>query len=517
MKRVADRVASRFGALPALPLLLALAVLVALPAPAPATPVSSRVTVSGFGVADGATTAVPPGTAGEVRRLLAPHLTPSDLRRVMGNPATVSRVARLLDVTARDQGRDLFVEVEVEPSPDGGRTVYVALRHRGTLQRSGADRTYRQDSATTVGEVAIRVPPPPLPSPVIAAPALPPVAPDFLPVTPAPCAPGDADCWRRDTLRRMFDRPPTCEAYLVEQDLHLGRLATDPDPNGQAARAGTPDPGAPERERQLRMREWMGPYPSGAIDEGSGTFLRDRVTITNAPQCAPPTPAEPSDACRAEWAERSLAAVPTLACTRMLVDHEHWRGGDGLVRAAEAPFSPLGSLPIISHILAAKARKVADDTSWRGIFAVRWMERLADARNRGDTGYLDRAAANLVQSPDERRVLASNLRRWMASGTSSPWHATILSFYEERFTALYPDAADANGLPMLSRFPTRLWWATNWLSAVQRRGLAPEAAAELLRCAPNGAVSVAVLKDLAPMLASDPRFSSMLSRLTVLL
>lgn len=486
------------------------------PFPARGEPGPSRLTVESVGAADGGSSSRTPLDTGAVRRLLTPHLSRADLAVVLSSSTTVARLSRLLDVLASPDGRDQYVEVEVAPAPGGGRTVYVSLRHKGPLERSSADRSWRQESAVTVGEVAIFLRPPP-PAPVIAMPAPVPLQPDVLPTSETPCAPGDADCWRRGTLRQLSLRPPACETYLVEQDAHLARLGLAHDANGAAAKAPVPDPTAPERDRQQRMSEWAGAYPTGEIDQGFESIARRDLRIVNSAPCTAPRPSLPADACFAEWAEGSIASVPTLACTREVVDHQHWRVGDGLVRAAEAPFSPLGSLPIISHILAAKARRVADDTSWRGVFAVRWMERLADARARGDLEYMDRVAANLAGAPEERRILATHLRRWMTSAQNAPWHATIRAFYEERFTALYPDAADSTGMPVLSRFPTRLWWATNWLSEVMRRGMAAEAAAGLLRCCTGSGEAVAVLKDLAPHLAADPRFGGMVGKLVAML
>lgn len=487
-----------------------------LPTSALATPGAPRLTVQSVGAANGGRATPTPQDATAVRNLLAPHLSPADLRTVLGSPATVARVARLLDVMASPAGREQFVAVDITPVPGGGRTVYVSLRHRGTLERSEADRSYRQESAVTVGEVAITLRPPPPPAPMIAMPT-PLAIPDALPTGPAPCPPGDAACWRHDTMQELFDNPPTCEAYLVEQTQHLKRLAQDYDPNGRAVPSAFVDLAAPEKDRQLRVREWAGAYPDGAVVQGFEGLARRDIRLTNGAPCAAPQPARPSDGCSAEWAERSIAAVPTLACTREIVDHEHWRVGDALVRAAEIPFSPIASLPIVSQILAAKARRVADDTSWRGVFAIRWIERLADARGRGDTGYLDRAAANLANAPEERRILSTHLRKWLASAVNAPWHPTIQSFYEERFTALYPEAVDSCGMPLLGRFPTRLWWAKNWLAAAQRRGLEPEAAAEMLQCAPDSGQAVAVLKDLAPHLSSDARFAPMVGKLVALL
>ena len=512
-----DREPARFSRIAAAGLAL-LAVTVSPAAPL-AAPGPVRVTTQSVGAATGGKSTPTPRNTSAVRDLLAPHLSAADLRAVMASAATVSRVTRLLDVMASGPGRDQFLAVDVVPVPGGGRTVYVSLRQRGTLDRSEADRSYRQESATTVGEVAILLRPvelPPPPAPTIAMPA-PRPAPDALPTGSAPCSSGDAACWRHDTMRELFDHPPSCEAYLEEQDRHVKRLALDFDVNGRAVPSAIPDPTAPERDRQLRAREWAGAYPTGEIDSGFDEFATRPIRLTNGAPCAAPRPARPSDECSAEWAERSVSAVPTLACTREIVDHEHWRVGDALVRAAEAPFSPIASLPIVSQILAAKARRVADDTSWRGVFAVRWIERLADARARGDDAYQDRAAANLAGTPEERRILAANLRRWLASAVNAPWHDTIRAFYEERFTALYPQAVDACGMPLLEGFPTRLWWATNWLAAAQRRGLAPEAAAEMLRCAPDNGQAIAVLKDLAPHLSTDPRFASIVVPLVALL
>jgi len=359
--------------------------------------------------------------------------------------------------------------------------------------------------AVTLGETQLVLERPPSPSAAPAPPPPPPTAADAVPLRDAPdlpCPPGDAECWDRTTRAALAARPLACEAYAAEADRHVLSLAGFADPNLSIA-SPPPDLDEPGQVRDRRAAALSGPLPDGL--QGSDPLADPlHARLANGPPGPVGPPGEPTDGCRAEWDAGRL--VPTPWCTRDVVAFDRW------ARSAASTMSRIPAvrpLPGVSQWIGMRALADAQDVSWEGVFAARWIDRLQARLDAGDDRYVDTAAEALAADADARRLVAPRLRRWYSDPAATRWREAIRTVYREHFLALYPEAAEPGaGLPAFDRFPARTWWVTNWLASVARRGIPAAEAVERLKCRPDAGRALAALADLLPGIAdAHPRLA----------
>lgn len=448
-----------------------------------------------------------PGTVpdAQVNQVLLGTLDGQTARAVRDTPAAVRKIKEILAFLGSPGGEGWRLDVRATREKGGTLVVRLVLRGRATVLHA-RDIERPGSSEVELPQATFRLSrrPETPPSPPVASwpPAATPEVPDALPPPVDPCRAGDAACWLRSTL--VPGREPACTRYLSEAESHRRRLDQFGDPN-----VGWKEPAdldAPALDRAEHMKLVGQKYPSGTRIDVSNFAEMDRST-RERPSSGPGLPRDPSDECKAEWASQAPGTLPTLACALEAERWERWVLRDPVARAATLPvLSAIGSLPILSNYLAFRGRQAADDRSGDGMWAARWMDRVATAFQGGNDRLLDAGMAVVAGRADERKSLARHLRRWADRAEYRDWQPVIDRIYGEFFTSLYPEAADRAGLPVLDRFPVRLWWATNWVAAVRRTGLDPGNALDLLRCAPDGERSVAVLKDLAPWLKGRARY-----------
>lgn len=300
------------------------------------------------------------------------------------------------------------------------------------------------------------------------------------------CPPNDRGCWQKQI--ELLDSVPNlagCGEYIDEAENYERNIDRAVDPNL---------PKMSPLERALANP----PPPVGWSRHGDAH--------------ASSSISKPSGQCVAEW--NGEEAIPTLACTESVLQYERW-SRDGLAKASDATYGLVGRLPIISTFVFLKQSEVSRSTAHNSIWAARWLDFMRVKHQKGDYDRIDEGIKMLGRS--ERQVLLARIRKWYNEKDMADYRPLFTTLLQNYFIDLYPEAADENGLPAFEKMPTRLWWATNWLATVKRRGMPLPAALNLLRCTASSYVAVATLKGLIPYLKSTGRFRNMAEELEILL
>lgn len=453
-----------------------------------------------------------PVSTDALRHVLAGTLTPDQVDQVMSSPDTVDRLTGWLSFMRDPMGAAARLVISVTHQEPDREVVVLSLYRTGIFQRHDGDFPVSESQDFMLDRIQVAMPPPqtprsrparrvaPKPSPPSA------TAPVVLPKATGTrvCSPDQSACWQNTTRRFLDEHPPACEPYLIEEQTHIKSLSRIGDPN-YTTPIVPDDLEGPFREREARMREVAGPYPGGAMSPNP-LVSPATATITNEPPVRVPPPEKPSARCLTEWNGDLDLVIPTLSCTRAVLACARYVDGDPLAAMAEWPLSPISSIPGLSHYLHFKARAISADRSWEGAWALRWMDRALVHTRKGNGNYVRQAMKSVATRPDEQRVLAFHLRQWAADERRPGYQAIIDRIYREHFLELYPGMADARGLPDITRFPTRLWWATNWLAVLKRSGIPPREGIAWLKCQPDGQ-AMDVLRDLLPYLSERPRFA----------
>ncbi len=433
-------------------------------------------------------------------------VAPAAIARILGDGAAATRLRDLLAFLATRTGAAFRLEVRAATGPGDRVQVDVSLFRQAKVRSFLAEVPQVDTVRVPIAELRIVLETPPIATtPRTAVRPLPPrprgeAMAVILPPRLAPSRPKDASCWAPLALADLEAIRAVIDPYVAEQWAHESAPDRLSDPNRPPGGA-PPDLDAPPAREAERTAQVAGPYPSGTIDEDPAVDPR-RVRITNsAPGRATP-PQAPSNACVAQWG--SDLDPPTLACAREVVEYQQW---DRLGRGARGALVFLQMLPLpgIDALVAAQRNAVGDEAAWRGAWASRWLEIAASRFEAGDLDGIERSLAALSSDPEARRVLADGLRARFGQEARADLQPLIRWVYEENFTRLYPEAADRNGMPVLGRMPTRWWWATNWLSELRRRHVAPDAAVEDVRSRAPGDRERATLLDVLPSLAAHPR------------
>lgn len=310
--------------------------------------------------------------------------------------------------------------------------------------------------------------------------------------TPRLCGPYDRKCW--DKQMRAFADPglPACGKYIDEQQSHL-----------TAIRKGWSDPNAVVKE--LPPPAEHGADPTNILPFVFGT--------ASSP---------PPSSCEAEWNDTFIYVVPTLACTAHKVQYDKWHNSatsitDEIANNSVLSIPQITAIPGLAQYLGIKANHIDNSTSWRVIWAFRWLDKLVTRYEAEDTEYIQNAMSSVAGDHDERKLLAAYLREWYNDENFKHYQPAILMIYQSYFLYLYPLAVDENSLPDIEKFPVELWWATNWFSEVKRRRMPLKDAFEMLKCSKNSAKEVAVLKELLPYLKKHKRYADIAKELEAIL
>lgn len=316
------------------------------------------------------------------------------------------------------------------------------------------------------------------------------------------CRPGDRGCWQRQI--DMFGSVPnlaSCGEYIDEAEDHGRKIG------------GRVDPNLPKMSPLARaLANPPPPVEPPMTDVDGARVFAATVVGSLAPGYVPPTISKPPNECTVEWGNEE--AVPTLACTESVLQYERW-SRDGLAKASDATFGIVGKLPIIATHVFLKYNKVSGSTAHNSIWAARWLDFMRVRLQGEDYKRIDEALKMLSRS--ERPILLAKIRQWYNEKDMADYRPLFTTLLQNYFIDLYPEAADENGLPAFEKMPTRLWWATNWLSTVKRNGMPLPAALNLLRCTASSDVAVATLKNLLPYLKSTGRFRIIALELETLL
>lgn len=454
-------------------------------------------------------------TNDEVRVFIVKSLNQQQVSAVMASRTAVGRIAELIAFIRTPAGEGMSIEIDVRPvSRPNDTHVLVSLVGKFTLEDLTRDMARPRVQTFRIPEFSLHITPfVQHARPKVAVPETivekPDVVSGMIADQVSVCGPNDSSCWIDSAV--VADTDLVCGEVIRELGAHLTAMQGLGDPNTT--------PGLTKNDLSKGQKDLSEHMSLVGRQRPCGRLGDDQHPRFDSFEPAVPCLAgEPSETCMAEFNTNLDRTIPTLECTKAVIEWQRWSRDDPVVSAAQFPLTSwVGNLPIVSNYLAFKGRVAADNFSWKGVWAVRWLDRVGRWYRQGDIAFVKKAIASVGGVPGERKVLAYHLRLWFGSKAFEDLNQLFTLIYQEHFLDLYPEAASRDGLPDVGAFPTRLWWASNWLAAIRDRGIDPVTAVKMLDCSPDGPAGRRILAELAPYLQQMPRLTDTMVAIEALL